>query len=353
MNILKKIIYLFLFSIGIGFFITGCKEKKQSQAAFNPELAKLMRTADSLLKQADSSFYRKQEISSTAQKSKFDKEIRSYLDKVIQMAPTYEGGYIQKTAYLNRCHLYEETLQTLRNMHAHIGTSMNAQMISMKAELEDWIGDSTTAQQDFELANNVLEQQMQYLSENSTTRTLYRLQQVLNQSLKENNFSSIKQELDSLSSSILLPQSIEVSKRFHNNKDFYEYYFNKSCFSEAPYGGNELTESIHKKEASMQITTTINKETTKILTICISNPTSNVLKLDNQFQMETWNNNNWQSINVSCPTGITNYEIAPNTYRFIDIMISSEDLKKGKYRITKKMGTENLYKTYTNEFDIK
>ena len=262
MNILKKIIYLFLFSIGIGFFITGCKEKKQSQAAFNPELAKLMRTADSLLKQADSSFYRKQEISSTAQKSKFDKEIRSYLDKVIQMAPTYEGGYIQKTAYLNRCHLYEETLQTLRNMHAHIGTSMNAQMISMKAELEDWIGDSTTAQQDFELANNVLEQQMQYLSENSTTRTLYRLQQVLNRSLKENNFSSIKQELDSLSSSILLPQNIEVSKRFHNNKDFYEYYFNKSCFSEAPYGGNELTESIHKKEASMQITTTINKETT-------------------------------------------------------------------------------------------
>ena len=103
----------------------------------------------------------------------------------------------------------------------------------------------------------------------------------------------------------------------------------------------------------MQITTTINKETTKILTICISNPTSNVLKLDNQFQMETWNNNNWQSINVSCPTGITNYEIAPNTYRFIDVMISSEDLKKGKYRITKKMGTENLYKTYTNEFDIK
>ncbi len=206
-------------------FLLACGCAQRQSTASDPavsEADRLLLEADSLMR-ADTSFYFTVTDRRTERCAAADSLIRSKLDSAVAIAPHYAKAYTGKLLYLGQCYKFRESLVVLRLMNANADTPMNADIMGMKAMLEDVIGDSIIARMDFmaaEEAYAVLEKRYR----KDPNYIGYRFNLMLNRSLMENDFSILREDMDRVKdySSV---EGIGQYGNFENKEDFYRYLF--------------------------------------------------------------------------------------------------------------------------------
>lgn len=122
-----------------------------------------------------------------------DSLIREKLDSAISLRPDKQT-YLLKYTYLLRSWRLPEVLSLLREMDACMRDSMSADLLSLKAMLEDYKGDSAVARKDFLRADSVYGVKVQEVAQDSLMYGFVRLEKALNLSLMKNDFHLLQEE---------------------------------------------------------------------------------------------------------------------------------------------------------------
>lgn len=120
--------------------------------------------------------------------------IREKLDSAISLHPDKQI-YLLKYTYLLRSWRLPEVLALLREMDACMRDSMSADLLSLKAMLEDYKGDSAVARKDFLRADSVYGVKVQEVAQDSLMYGFVRLEKALNFSLMKNDFRVLQEEI--------------------------------------------------------------------------------------------------------------------------------------------------------------
>lgn len=122
-----------------------------------------------------------------------DALIREKLDSVISLRPDKQT-YLLKYTYLLRSWRLPEVLSLLREMDACMRDSMSADLLSLKAMLEDYKGDSVVARKDFLRTDSAYGVKVQEVAQDSLMYGFVRLEKALNLSLMKNDFHLLQEE---------------------------------------------------------------------------------------------------------------------------------------------------------------
>lgn len=123
-----------------------------------------------------------------------DALIREKLDSAISLRPDKQT-YLLKYTYLLRSWRLPEVLSLLREMDACMRDSMSADLLSLKAMLEDYKGDSVVARKDFLRADSAYGVKVQEVAQDSLMYGFVRLEKALNFSLMKNDFRVLQEEI--------------------------------------------------------------------------------------------------------------------------------------------------------------
>lgn len=121
-----------------------------------------------------------------------DKEIRAKLDSALAIDPTDINVYVGKISYLSACKKFPEVLPVLRQ--AEKQSTLNAELWAMKAMLEDYFGDSLTAQKDYRSADSAFAIRMEQQTTDSLNYVALRLNRALNKALMTDDFTALEEE---------------------------------------------------------------------------------------------------------------------------------------------------------------
>lgn len=187
--------YIILFGMLLALTV-GCKNNMATptlneEAPKAKEVQRLLAEANALwMPSADSTFLYQ---GKTGHVSINDKEIRAKLDSALALDPTNIKVYTVRISYLTACQKLKETLSTLREAEKH--APFNADLWSTKAMLEDYYGDSLTAQKNYRSADSAYAHLIEEYATDSLRYPAFRMNRALNRAMMTDNFSLLEQEV--------------------------------------------------------------------------------------------------------------------------------------------------------------
>lgn len=116
------------------------------------------------------------------------------MDSAISLRPDKQT-YLLKYTYLLRSWRLPEVLSLLREMDACMRDSMSADLLSLKAVLEDYKGDSVVARKDFLRADSAYGVKVQEVAQDSLMYGFVRLEKAFNLALMKNDFRPLREEI--------------------------------------------------------------------------------------------------------------------------------------------------------------
>lgn len=153
----------------------------------------LILEADSLMR-SDSLFWNMPVDKAHPRVCIHDALIREKLDSAISLRPDKQT-YLLKYTYLLRSWRLPEVLSLLREMDACMRDSMSADLLSLKAVLEDYKGDSVVARKDFLRADSAYGVKVQEVAQDSLMYGFVRLEKAFNLALMKNDFRPLREEI--------------------------------------------------------------------------------------------------------------------------------------------------------------
>lgn len=175
-------------------FTTSCKNAPTSATSEEfkvKEVKRLLTEANDLwMPPADSTFLSHDNAEHV---SINDKEIWEKLDSALALDPSNIKVYTSRTGYLMACKKFKEVLSTLRE--AEKNAPFNADLWSTKAVLEDYYGDSLTAQKNYRSADSAYAILTEEYATDSLRYPAFRMNRTLNRALMTDNFALIEQEV--------------------------------------------------------------------------------------------------------------------------------------------------------------
>ncbi len=176
-------------------FTTSCKHTSPSATLPEDpkaqEITRLLVEASALwMPSADSTFLHQ---GKTEHVSINDKEIRAKLDSALALDPTNIKVYASRTSYFMACRKLKEALSTLRE--AERRAPFNADLWSTKAMLEDYYGDSLTAQKNYRSADSAYATLIEEYATDSLRYPAFRMNRALNRAMMTDNFALLEQEV--------------------------------------------------------------------------------------------------------------------------------------------------------------
>lgn len=193
------------------------------------EADRLLNEVDDLIKM-DTTFYSADLDNATEHVASKDKEILAKLDSAIALAPHYKAAYMGKMMYLQQCRKSREVLLVLRQAVEKVDEPISADVLSLKAILEDIMGDSATARKDFQVADSGYLVLMEKNKDNLCGYTTFRLNRILNLTLMNNDFSLYRKEIADIR--LVCKDSIagsEVIEKFNDKQTYYRHILPR-CF---------------------------------------------------------------------------------------------------------------------------
>lgn len=176
-------------------FTTSCKQNPRSatlpEDPKTKEIQRLLAEANALWSpSADSTFLSQDKAEHV---SINDKEIWAKLDSALALDPTNIKVYTGRTSYLGACRKLKEMLSTLRK--AEKNAPFNADLWSTKAMLEDYYGDSLTAQKNYRSADSAYAILIEEYATDSLRYPAFRMNRALNRAMMTDNFTLFEQEV--------------------------------------------------------------------------------------------------------------------------------------------------------------
>lgn len=193
------------------------------------EADRLLNQVNDLIKK-DTIFYATDLDNETERVASKDKEILAKLDSAIALAPHYKAAYMGKMMYLQQCRKSREVLLVLRQAVEKADEPISADVLTLKAMLEDIMGDSATARKDFQVADSGYLALMEENKDNLYSYTTFRLNRALNLALMNNDFSLYRKEIADIR--LVCKDSIvgsEVIEKFNNKQAYYQHILPR-CF---------------------------------------------------------------------------------------------------------------------------
>lgn len=157
-----------------------------------------------------------------------DALIREKLDSAISLRPSKQA-YLLKYTYLLRSWRLKEVLALLREMDACMSDSMSADLLSLKAMMEDYGGDSLVARKDFLRADSAYGVKVQEVAQDSLMYGFVRIEKALNLSLMKNDFRTLWEEIvfyERVNGSAI--NGMEKWKTLTDKKEYYRQVFGLS-----------------------------------------------------------------------------------------------------------------------------
>lgn len=176
-------------------FTTSCKHTSPSATLPEDpkaqEVTRLLVEASALwMPSADSTFLHQNK---TEHVSINDKEIRAKLDSALALDPTNIKVYASRTSYFMACRKLKEALSILREAERH--APFTADLWSTKAMLEDYYGNSLTAQKNYRSADSAYATLIEEYATDSLRYPAFRMNRALNRAMMTDNFSLLEQEM--------------------------------------------------------------------------------------------------------------------------------------------------------------
>lgn len=185
------------------FLVIGCvagsvsaclhKGSDDKPAATREAARSLVQEADSLM-QKDSLFWNPPADKSRSQTCIYDSLIRQKLDSALMLCPDKQT-YLLKYRYLLQSRRLPEVLALLREMDVRMSDSMSAELLHLKAVLEDYKGDTLTARKDFLRADSAYAVKIRQVAQDSLMYGFARIGKALNLSLMQNDFRPLHEEI--------------------------------------------------------------------------------------------------------------------------------------------------------------
>lgn len=157
-----------------------------------------------------------------------DALIREKLDSAISLCPSKQA-YLLKYTYLLRSWRLKEVLALLREMDACMSDSMSADLLSLKAMMEDYGGDSLVVRKDFLRADSAYGVKVQEVVQDSLMYGFVRIEKALNLSLMKNDFRTLWEEIafyERVNGSAI--NGMEKWKTLTDKKEYYRQVFGLS-----------------------------------------------------------------------------------------------------------------------------
>lgn len=185
---------LFLMVGCVAGMCTACTHKGAGSNTDNQIVVHtLILEADSLMR-SDSLFWNTSVDRAHPRVCIHDALIREKLDSAISLRPDKQT-YLLKYTYLLRSWRLPEVLSLLREMDACMRDSMSADLLSLKAMLEDYKGDSVVARKDFLRADSAYGIKVQEVAQDSLMYGFVRLEKAFNLALMKNDFRPLREEI--------------------------------------------------------------------------------------------------------------------------------------------------------------
>lgn len=208
--------------------LASCTQKENGFWIDNQKIVNaLILEADSLMR-SDSLFWNTPVDRAHPRVCIHDALIREKLDSAISLRPSKQA-YLLKYTYLLRSWRLKEVLALLREMDACMGDSMSADLLSLKAMMEDYGGDSLVARKDFLRADSAYGVKVQEVAQDSLMYGFVRIEKALNLSLMKNDFRTLWEEIafyERVNGSAI--NGMEKWKTLTDKKEYYRQVFGLS-----------------------------------------------------------------------------------------------------------------------------
>lgn len=209
------------------FFLVSCINKplKEKSISIHSVGDNLISEAIKLMR-SDSSFWMKGINYKYPKVCVYDTLIREKLDSAISISTYKNRAYLSKYVYLMHCGKLNEVLQLFNVMEAN-KELMNADMLHLKAMLEDKMENKNIAQKYFHKADSAYDVKIRkYEYTDSLQYQGYRIMKALNLSLMTDSFDILRMELLYYKlvhqKSLGIPYELEKIK---SRKQYYRYLF--------------------------------------------------------------------------------------------------------------------------------
>lgn len=220
--------YIILFGMLLALTV-GCKNNMATPTLNEEdtkakEVQRLLAEANALwMPSADSNFLYQ---GKTEHVSINDKEIQAKLDSALTLDPTNIKVYTGRISYLMACRKLKEALSTLREAEKH--APFNADLWSTKAMLEDYHGDSLTAQKNYRSADSAYARLIEEYATDSLRYPAFRMNRALNRAMMTDNFALLEQEVKFTKQIYPISwKSVDIDFYGKNKKEFFNKIFGK------------------------------------------------------------------------------------------------------------------------------